>query len=59
MNKQDVEAMAREAGITFEPLVIDGDEYDYRHVSFDDNACGDEAGCIERFAALVLEKAAK
>lgn len=58
MTKDQIIAMAREAGITFKPMIIDGDEYDYRHVSLRDSIGGDEAGCIELFAQLVAAQAA-
>ena len=63
MNKAQIIEMARAAGITFTPMVIEGVRYAYQHVNFDDSTFGDEAGCIERFAQLVadhaLEAAAK
>ena len=49
----DVIRLAREAGIAPKPMTIDGVEYEYQHVEFNDNIGGDEFGCIERFAALV------
>jgi len=55
----DVERLSREAGITFRPMIVDGVEYQYRHVNFNDDIGGDEAACIERYTALVLEEAAK
>ena len=55
----DVIRLAKEAGITQKPMTIDGVEYEYRHAEFNDNIGGDEFGCIERFAALVMEECAK
>lgn len=59
MNQEDILKMAREAGITFKPMVVDGVEYEYRFAECNDDIGGDEAGCIERFAALVAAKAAQ
>lgn len=59
MNQEDILKMAREAGVTFKPMTIEGVEYEYRYVECNDNIGGDEAGCIERFAALVAAKAAQ
>ena len=54
MNPDQIIQWAREAGITFAPMVIDGVEYQYRHVRCNDYVSGiDEAACIERFAQLV------
>ena len=53
MDKDDIIRLALEAGITFKPMVVDGVEYEYRHVDCNDSVGGDEAGCVELFAALV------
>lgn len=53
MTQDEIIRMAREAGITFEPMTIDGIEYEYRYVRCSDSIGEDEADCIERFAALV------
>ena len=54
MTPDQIIQLARKAGITFEPMVIDGVEYQYRHVRCNDYVSGiDEAACIERFAQLV------
>ena len=49
----DVIRLAKEAGIAPKPMILDGVEYEYQYVEFNDNIGGDEFGCIERFAALV------
>ena len=49
----DVIQLAKEAGIAPKPMILDGVEYEYQYVEFNDNIGGDEFGCIERFAALV------
>lgn len=63
LSKDEIIRMAREAGIIFEPMTIDGIEYEYRYVRCSDSIGEDEADCIERFAALVAaherEKLAK
>ena len=59
MDKDDIIRLAREAGITFKPMVVDGVEYEYRHVDCNDSVGGDEAGCVERFAALVAASECK
>ena len=53
LSKDEIIRMAREAGIIFEPMTIDGIEYEYRYVRCSDSIGEDEADCIERFAALV------
>ena len=53
MTQDEIIRMAREAGIIFEPMTIDGIEYEYRYVRCSDSIGEDEADCIERFAALV------
>ena len=53
MTQDEIIRMAREAGIIFEPMTIDGIEYGYRYVRCSDSIGKDEADCIERFAALV------
>lgn len=55
---EEIIAIAKEAGITFWPMTVGGEVYDYRHVHCSDLKCKDEAACIERYAALVAEKAA-
>ena len=59
MTRDDVIRLAREAGIAPKPMTIDGVEYEYQHVEFNDNIGGDEFGCIERFTALMMEQCAK
>lgn len=58
MTPEEIIAMAKEAGITFRYMTVDGEVYDYRHVYCSDAKFKDEAACIERFAALVAAKAA-
>ena len=58
MTQDEIIGMAAVAGITFRKMTIDGEGYDYRYVDLNDNIGTDEAGCVERFAALVAAKAA-
>lgn len=55
MNEKIAE-IAKKAGITFKPMMIDGEEYSYQHVHFNDYTKGveDEAGCIKLFAELIV-----
>ena len=59
--KEQVIELAKQAGITFKPMTIDGVEYQYRHVRFNDNFRGgfddDEATCIETLIKLVRNAA--
>lgn len=57
MTQDEIIGMAAVAGITFRKMTIDGEGYDYRYVDLNDNIGTDEAGCVERFAALVAAKA--
>ena len=54
-NEEILEA-AKEAGISFDPMVIDGIEYEYRYVRCNDSIGSDEADCIERFAEIIERK---
>lgn len=59
MNKRLME-LARQAGITFKPMMIEGVEYSYQHVDLNDYTEGveDEAGCIKLFAELIVRECA-
>ena len=59
MNEKIAE-IAKKAGITFKPMMIDGEEYSYQHVHFNDYTKGveDEAGCIKLFAELIVQECA-
>ncbi len=59
VDRETVIELALEAGITFSPMTIEGVEYEYRHVHCDDDIGGDEAGCVERFANLIAQRAAE
>lgn len=55
MNDRIKELMA-ESGISYKPMVIDGEEYEYRHVEFDDWKFEDEADCLENLIkSIILE----
>ena len=57
--REEVIRVARECGITFAPMVVDGVEYQFRHVRFHDPNCdSDEADCIERLANHFYEAGA-
>jgi len=55
MNERTLE-LAKQAGITFEPMSIDGVVYEYDYVRLNDNIGDDEAGCIKKFAELLVKK---
>jgi len=55
MNDRIKELMTQ-SGIKFKPMVIDGEEYEYRHVEFDDWDAEDEADCLEKFAQLLIDE---
>lgn len=55
MNHRLVE-LAHQAGITFKNMTIDGEEYQYQYVLFNDNIADDEAGCIAKFAELIVKE---
>lgn len=57
MNEQITE-LAKKAGITFKPMVIDGEEYSYQYVELNDYTKGveDEAGCVKLFAQLLIKE---
>ncbi len=57
MNEKITE-IAKKAGITFKPMMIDGEEYSYQHVHLNDYTKGveDEAGCIKLFAELLIKE---
>lgn len=57
MNKRIIE-LAKQSGITFKAMEIDGVEYEYTHVRFNDNIAGDEAGCLNKFAELIIKECA-
>lgn len=56
---QRIKELAEQAGITFKPMVIDGIEYEYRHVNINDNKAEDEAGCIEQLVELIVRECAE
>ncbi len=59
MNK--IEELAEKVGITFKPMVIDGQEYQYNHVKLNEYKadCADEKEIIMKFAeSIILECAA-
>jgi hypothetical protein len=55
MNKR-IQELAEQAGITFEPIMIDGIEYEYQYVRCNDTIGGDEAGCIKKFAEILVKE---
>lgn len=57
MNEK-IKEIAKKAGITFKPMMIDGEEYSYQHVHLNDYTKGveDEAGCIKLFAELLIKE---
>ena len=55
MNER-IQELMEQSGISFHPMIVNDVEYEYDHVHLDDNIGGDEAGCIKKFAELIVRE---
>jgi hypothetical protein len=54
MNER-IKQLMTESGIFYKPMVVDGVEYEYRHVEFNDWKFEDEADCLEKFIEALVK----